>query len=85
MLARLVGIPIFVRLVQKENAPCPMLVTLLGIARSTKFVWSWNAQSPMPVTGKPLMVLGMLTVLPEPVYPVIVMLIAKGQLMILVW
>jgi hypothetical protein len=37
------------------------LVTLLGIVTLVRLVQLWNAWSPMLVTGRPLMVLGMVT------------------------
>ena len=42
-----------------------MLVTLLGIVTLVRLVQAWNAQSPMLVTGRPLIVSGMVTAPPE--------------------
>ena len=50
----------------------PMLVTLLGIVTLVRLVQSENAESPMLVTGRPSIVLGMVTSPPGPVYPVMV-------------
>ena len=50
-----------------------MLVTLFGIVRLVTFVQPQNAWSPMLVTGRPFVVLGIVTAPPEPVYPVMVM------------
>src|ERR1022692_999769 len=97
MLTTLLGIVTLVRRGQSENAPCPMVVTLLGMVRLVKRVFSnaqspmvvrlvgrvtldrlvtfWNAAVPMLVTGKPSIVLGMVTAPPEPVYPVIVIVL----------
>src|ERR1035441_8551989 len=49
-----------------------MLVTLLGIMMLVRLRHEKNAQSPMLVTGRPLVVLGMVTSPPEPVYPAMV-------------
>jgi len=43
-----------------------MLVTLPGIVTFVMLLASSKAQSPMPVTGNPLVVLGMITVPSEP-------------------
>jgi hypothetical protein len=48
-----------------------MLVTLLGIVTLVRLVLSRNASSPMLVTGRPPMELGIVTAPPAPVYPVI--------------
>src|ERR1039458_9132864 len=49
-----------------------MLVTLLGIVKLVRLVHSENALVPMLVTGRPLIVSGMLTAPPEPRYAVMV-------------
>ena len=49
-----------------------MLVTLLGIVTLVRLVQKQNVIAPMLVTGRPLIVLGMATSPPEPVYPVMV-------------
>ena len=49
-----------------------MLVTLSGIVTLVKLVHGENASFPMLVTGRLLIWLGMVTVLPEPVYPMMV-------------
>ena len=49
-----------------------MLVTLLAIVTLVRLVQSSNASSPMLVTGRPLIVLGMVTAPPGPLYPVMV-------------
>ena len=49
-----------------------MLVTLLGIVEAGQAGAAKNAQSPMLVTGRPLIVLGTVTTPPGPVYPVMV-------------
>jgi len=49
-----------------------MLMTLLGIVTLVKLVLPKNALSPMLVTGKPFVVLGIMTFPPGPVYPVMV-------------
>ena len=47
-------------------------MTLLGIVTPAKPEKPENALFPMLVTGRPLVVLGMVTAPPEPVYPVMV-------------
>src|SRR6266540_1486913 len=49
-----------------------MLVTLLGIVMLVRLGLSMNAESPMRVTGRPLIVPGMATAPSEPVYAVMV-------------
>ena len=49
-----------------------MLVTLPGIVMLVRVVLELNAEFPMLVTGRPLVVLGMVTSPPGPVYPVMV-------------
>ena len=49
-----------------------MRVTLLGIVTLVRLVQNWNAHDPMLVTGRPLMVSGMVTAPPRPVYPMMV-------------
>jgi hypothetical protein len=58
--------------VQWANAESAMLVTLLGMVTLVRRVHQENASYPMLVTGRPLIVLGMVTAPPEPVYPVMV-------------
>ena len=65
-----------VRLVQRTNALSPMLMTLSGITMLVRLVFGRSqvpakASSPMLVTGRPLMVSGMTTSPPGPVYRVI--------------
>ena len=45
-----------------------MLVTLLGIEMLVKFVKDEKALVPIPVTGRPLITLGMVTAPPKPMY-----------------
>jgi hypothetical protein len=71
MLVTLLGIVTLVRLVEK-NAESPMPVTLSGIVTLVRLMSSMNALSPMAVTGRPVIVSGMTTTPPGPVYPVIV-------------
>src|SRR5437660_102109 len=73
MLVTLPGIVTLVRLVQDKNARFSMLVTLPGIVTLVRRVLYWNAADPMAVTGRPLMVDGMVTALPLPEYQVMVM------------
>jgi hypothetical protein len=49
-----------------------MFVTLSGSLMLVRPVHHSNAEPPMLATGRPLIVLGMITAPPEPVYPVIV-------------
>ena len=49
-----------------------MLVTLLGIVTLVRRLQPENAESPMVVTGRPLMALGMVSASTEQVYPVII-------------
>jgi len=72
MLVTLLGIVRLVRLRQRPNAQLPMLVTLLGMVTLVR-VWPQNAESPMLVTGRPLIVSGIVTSPPGPVYPMMVM------------
>src|SRR5947208_3455847 len=71
MLVTPFGIVTPVRLGQPLNAPPSMLVTLLPIVTLVRLVPE-NAQSPMLVTGRELIALGMVTTPPGPVYPVTV-------------
>src|SRR5437870_3535139 len=71
ILVTLLGMVTLVRLVQRTNAQFPMLLTLLGIVTLVRSV-SENALSPMAVTGRPVIVLGMTRLLFVPVYPAIV-------------
>ena len=72
MFVTLVGIVMVVRLVQLANPKCPRLVTPLGIVTLVTLVPYWNAWSPIRVTGKASIVLGMATAPPGPVYAVMV-------------
>ena len=72
MLVTLAGIVTLVRLWQLEKARSPMLMTLFGIVTLVRPVQLWNAEAAMPVTGRPSIMLGMVTTPPEPVYLVIV-------------
>src|ERR1035438_6632036 len=49
-----------------------MLVTLLGTTTLARLMQSEKAKLPMLVTDRPLMVVGMVTAPPGPVYPVMV-------------
>jgi hypothetical protein len=74
MLVTLLGMLTFVKLVQPENAAFPRLVTLLGMAtlvtcEPPRFA---NALLAMLVTGRLLVVAGIMTAPPEPVYAVMV-------------
>jgi len=59
-------------LAQEENAPSPIPVTLLGIVTLVKLGMLKKADLPMLVTGRPLIVSGMVRSPPGPVYPEIV-------------
>ena len=72
MRVTLPGIMTLVRLEQPSNAPSPMLVTLLGIVTVVTLIHKSGAPSPILVTGSLLMVSGMMTAPPRPVYPVMV-------------
>jgi len=52
-----------------------MLVTLVPIVMLVTLVEKWNAKSPMLVTGRPFVMLGMVTAPPGPVYPVMVIVL----------
>ena len=73
MLVTLLRIVTLVRLEQSKNAMSPMVVTLLGIA-DAGYAPSVPESPvvPMLVTGRPLIVSGIVTVPPGPVYPVMV-------------
>ena len=74
MLATLPGIVTLVSLVQKSNAAAPMLVTLPGIVTLvTQEPKTANRPFPIPVTSRLLMLVGMVTALLDPMYPVMVM------------
>ena len=49
-----------------SNAPSPILVTLLGIVTLVRVVQRSNAYCPMVVTGRPVIVSGMVTAPPGP-------------------
>src|SRR6185436_9202339 len=70
MLVTLLPIVTLVRLAQDSNAHSPMLVTLLGIVTLVRLGLLKNARNPMLVTDRPLIVSGMATAPPGPVYPV---------------
>jgi hypothetical protein len=53
------------------KAASPIDVTLVGIATPVSDVLSLNAFAPMAVTGLPPILLGIATLPPAPVYPVI--------------
>src|ERR1035441_1935060 len=57
---------------QSLNAPTPTLATLLGMVMLVRPGRPENAPAPMLVTGRPVIVLGMVTAPPEPVYTVMV-------------
>src|SRR5437773_9820290 len=69
MLVTPSAIVTLIRLVQSWNAKNPMLVTLLGIETLVRLLHKANALSPMLVTGRPSIVLGMVSAPPEQVYP----------------
>ena len=73
MLVTLSGILTLSKLVQESNALTPMLVILSGMKILVKTASVKNALSPMLVTGRPLMVSGIVTTPLEPVYLVMVM------------
>jgi hypothetical protein len=75
MLATLSGIVKLVRLVHDQNTFCSMLATVLGIVTLVTFVKSPNAKYPMRVTGKPLIVAGITTSPPAPLYRVMVIVL----------
>jgi hypothetical protein len=79
-LVTLVGIVMLVRHQQYSKPPFPMLIMVLGIVTLVMGDENWlpehpgsNALSPTLVTGRPLIVLGMVTSPPGPLYPVMVM------------
>ena len=49
-----------------------MMRTLLGIVTLVRWILSLNAMSPMAKTASPLIVLGIFTAPPAPIYPVMV-------------
>ena len=53
-----------------------MLVMLSGIVTLVRVVFDPNAKFPMPVTGRSVIVLGIITTPPAPVYPVMVTSVA---------
>ena len=61
-----------VKFVQPLNAPAPILVTLSGIVTLVRVVLFWNAAAATPVIARLLMVAGMTTAPPGPVYPVMI-------------
>src|ERR1035441_2154340 len=65
------GIVMLVRLPQFQNAPAPILVTLFGIVTLVRPLPK-NAEPPMLVTSRPLIMGGMITARLGPVYPVMV-------------
>ena len=66
ILVTLLGIVTLVRVVQPWNAEPPILVTLLGIVTLVRLVQPKNALSPMATTGRPPIVVGMVTAPPAP-------------------
>ena len=66
MLLTLAGITKLVR-PQAMNASSPMLVMLSGIVTLVKLSLNLNASSAMPVTGRLLIVAGIVTAPPGPV------------------
>ena len=50
------GIVMFSRLVQLENAPIPILVTLFGMVIFLRLLQSLNAAAPMLVTTGPIFI-----------------------------
>ena len=73
MLVTLLGIVTLVRLVQPWNAASPIQVTLLGIVTLVRPVSPLKTPHPRAVTGRPLIVDGMVTAPPRPMYQVMVM------------
>src|SRR5437867_2395472 len=72
MVVTLLPILTLVRLMQLKDERSPILVMLLGMATLVIAAFAKNAWSPILVTGRPLMVSGMVTAPPGPEYPVIV-------------
>jgi hypothetical protein len=70
----LLGIAILVRPLHPENDSLPSAVTLEGIVMFVRVLQPLNAPSPIEVTGRPSIVLGMITDLAVPVYPVMVII-----------
>ena len=64
-----------VRLLQNAKAISPIFVTLFGIVTRVRLVLSRKAEPPMLVTGRPLIMPGMSTAPPGPVYPVMVIVL----------
>ena len=67
----LLGIETLSRLLHDKNAPAEMFVTVLGIVTLIRFMQSENAYSPILVTERPPIELG-IPAAPGPKYPVIV-------------
>ena len=72
MLVTLSGIITFDKPVPPKAA-LPILLTLFGIMIWVRLMQPLNAESPMLVTGRPLIVSGIVTVPPIPAYSVMVM------------
>ena len=72
MLVTLLGIVTLVRLLQFPNALLPMLVTVLPMVTLVRFDRLENTLSMRLITGRPLIVSGIFTAPPKPVYPVMV-------------
>jgi len=79
----LVPIVTLVRLGHSSNASIPMFVMLLGIV-TLVMERPVNAALPMLVIGRPLVVLGMITILAVPVYLVIVSVLS-GLVVYVYW
>ena len=72
MLVTLLPMVALFRLVQNSNAEFPMLVMLFGIVTPVRLAQNSNAESPILVIGSPLVVSGIVTAPPVPVYLVMV-------------
>ena len=75
MIVMLVGMVTLVKFWQASNAWSSMAVKLAGIVMLVRFVLFANASASMAVTGSPLIVPGIVTAPPLPVYPVMVMIV----------
>ena len=86
MVVTLPGIVTLVRLVQSLNAYAPMLVTLAGIVTLVRLAAAKTGSWPFPmmVTNRPLMLVGMVTAPPGPVYAMMVMVFVLPAFMLYV-
>lgn len=72
MLVTLLGMTTLPRPEHAWKAPAPRVVILFGIEMAVSVDLFAKAKLPILVTGRPLVVAGMVTAPPLPVYPVIV-------------